>query len=287
MTVKRALISGITNERSIALAALEAMKANGWEVAATTHPGMEERARGVLDENTPLFLCNVADSDEQIIQLAQNVQNHWSDGFDYFVHAIAFSDKSELTGSIFNTTRENYLRTQDISAYSLIAMCKHLGPLMRPGGGVAAYTFAASRFRSPNYNTMAPAKAALESSIKYIAFDPLFGSRNIKVIGISSGPVLTASAMGVKGFRKSMEIAAERSATGENVTAEDVGLATFHLLQTPGFTGGVIDIDNGIVHAGMGAGDKEYAFYSSELSGYNKRLAAEAKASQASTTGTA
>lgn len=280
-TRKRALILGISNERSIAMATLEAMVEAGFDVIATTvpNPSIWAKATKALGADFPLYSLDVAGSDDDILKLAETVKERWPDGFDYLVHAIAFSDKDELKGSIFNTSRENYLRTQDISAYSLLAVCKHLGPLMRPGGGVSAYTFAASRFRSPNYNTMAMAKAALETLIKYIAFEPLFGGRNIKVIGISAGPVPTLSAMGVHGFRESMKIAAERSATGANVTADIVGQATLMLLQTPGITGSVHDVDNGVVHAGMGAGDGEYAFYAKALGPYHKELEAAAKAS--------
>lgn len=258
---KRALIVGVANGNSIATAALQAFRDDGADVAAATAPFMLERARKTLGPDVPLFSCDVDGKDDDIIALAGSVKELWPDGFDYLVHAVAFSDKTELEGSIFNTTRANYLRTQDISAYSLLPLCKYLGPQMREGGGVAAYTFAASRYRSPNYNTMAMAKAALETLVLYIAFDPMFGPRHIKVIAISAGPIKTLSSMGVGGFRNSLKMGAMRSATGDNVTAEDVGQATVHLLKTPGLTGRTIDIDHGIVGAGMGAGDTEYAHH--------------------------
>lgn len=258
---KRALIVGVANANSIATAAVQAYLNDGAEVLAATSPMMVERASKALGPDIRVFPCDVEGKDDDIIQLVESVREVWPEGVDYLVHAVAFSDKNELEGSIFNTSRENYLRTQDISAYSFLALCKHFAPLMREGGGVATYTFAASRFRSPNYNTMAMAKAALETLVMYIAFDPLYGPRHIKVIGISAGPIKTLSSMGVGGFRNSLKMGAMRSATGDNVTAEDVGQATVTLLKTPGLTGRVIDIDNSIVSAGMGAGDEEYAYH--------------------------
>lgn len=260
---KRALIMGITNDRSIGLATLEAFRATGAEVAASTLPNLVERvkSKGYLPDSIPLFGCDVAGSDDQIIALAYEINKLWPEGFDYLLHSLAYSDRNELKGSILNTTRENYLKTQDISAYSLIAVCKHLGPLMRPGGAVGALTFAASRFRSPNYNTMAPAKSALETNGMYIAFDPLFAGRRITVNAFSASPIRTASSAGVEGFVQSMEMGAMRSAFGENATAEDVGHDIVLHMQLRTVTGSTIDMDNGTSHSGVGAGDTEYAYH--------------------------
>ena len=258
-SAKRALVLGVTNGASIGYGTVMAMLEAGIEVIVATLPSLVSKAEKALPNGLPVYPCNV-ENDEDIAALKDRVGHVWHEGFDYLVHAIAYSDPEELKGSIFNTSRANYLRTQDISAYSFLALCREFAPLLREGGSVACYTFAASRYRSPNYNTMAMAKAALEAMVKYIAFDPLFGPRRITVNAISAGPVKTISLMGVGGSRTSLQMGKRRSATGENVTNLEVGKATLAIMQGGIFTGGTHDADNGIACCGMGAGDAEYAF---------------------------
>ncbi len=256
---KRALIFGLSNTSSIAFGVYEAMKAQGIDIIVATAPALVERAQKAVPD-TQVFGCNVQGSAADILRLKEEVSVMWEDGFDYLVHAVAFSDTKELKGSIFNTSRENYLATQDISAYSLVELCRHFVPMMRQGGSVATFTFAASRYRSPNYNTMAPAKSALETLVKYIAFDPMLADKRMTINAISAGPIKTLSLMGVGGAGTSLKMGARRSAIGENVTAAEVGMATLNIMNSPGITGQTINVDWGISCCGMGAGDTELAF---------------------------
>ncbi|MBI1308333.1 MAG: SDR family oxidoreductase [Proteobacteria bacterium] len=262
MTGKRGLVFGMANKNSIAFGVVQAMLAEGIEVMCVTAPGLQGMAEKALDGSGvmhPVLTCDVAGSSDGIITLAAKVKEIWPDGFDYLVHAIAFSDKTELEGSILSTTRENFLKTMDISAYSLVPMCCYLCPQMREGGAVAAFTFAGSRFRSPNYNVMGVAKAGLEALVRYLA--PAVADMGLRINAISAGPVRTLSSRGVSDFALSLKMGETRSVTGKNVSAEEVGVATLKIMQAPGITGYTIDVDNGIALAGMGSSEREMEIY--------------------------
>lgn len=260
MSGKNALVVGLTNDRSIAYGVVQALLDDGVNVVVATAPGLVAKAQKALP-GILVHPCDVEKSDDDMLKLAEAIKLTWPEGFDYLVHAVAYSDTKELQGSILNMSRANCLTTMDISTYSLVAMCRIFGPQMREGGSVACFTFAASRYRSPNYNTMAPAKAGLESLVKYIAFDPMFGPRRITVNAISAGPVKTLSLMGVFGANLSLRMGEMRSVTGENLTNIEIGRSTVNIMISPGITAQTIDVDNGIAAIGMGAGDAELAFH--------------------------
>lgn len=256
---KCALVVGVTNNRSLGYHIAMALKEAGAEVLVATHPDLVAKAQKALEGVAPVYGCDVTD-DTSLTNLAQKVGNFWPNGFDYLVHAVAGGPaRGELEGSFLKTSRESYLRTQDISAYSLIALCRVLLEKLRDGGSVLALTFAAAHFHSVNYNIMAAAKAALEANALYLAFAPELAEKGIRVNALSAGPVKTLSSMGVGGFRDAEKVGEMRTAFGENVSGEDIGIAAAMLLAMPGLTGQVVNVDNGISCCGMGSTITEMA----------------------------
>lgn len=253
---KRALVVGVTNNRSLGFQAAKALLDSGASVTCATHPSVIEKAQKALSKlGAPSGIVYGVDvtSEESIQRLvAETTVN--GERFDYLVHAVAGGPSREgLSGSFLNVSREDYLRTQDISAYSLVALAQVVEPHMRDGGAIVAYTFAAAHYHSVNYNTMAPAKAALESNVIYLAFTPELGKRGIRVNAISAGPVRTVSSAGVSGFVDSLNVGELRTPNQQNVSGADVGEATAMLLAMPGITGQTINVDNGIICCGMGS----------------------------------
>lgn len=258
---KRALVVGVTNNRSLGYHALKSLVDAGAKVVCATHPDLVEKAQKALAKlETPGGVVYGVDvTSEESIQALVDATTQ-DEGFDYLVHAVAGGPSKEgLSGSYLDASHEEYLRTQTISADSLRMLCKYLHPHIRDNGSIIAYSFAAAHYHSVNYNIMAPAKAALESSAVYLAFDENLGKRGIRTNIISAGPIRTLSSAGVSGFTDSLNVGEMRTPMQKNVSGEDVGQATAMLLAMPGVTGQVINVDNGIICCGMGSTVEEMA----------------------------
>lgn len=164
---------------------------------------------------------------------------------DFLLHGVAFSDKNELKGPYYDTSRGNFQMTMDISVYSFTAMAKRAQAIMPDGGAMLTLTFYGAQKAVPNYNVMGVAKAALEASVRYLAVD--LGPRNIRVNALSAGPVKTLASAGIANFKELMRLGAERAPLQRNVTQEEVGQSGLYLLSdmSTATTGEVLFVDAG------------------------------------------
>ncbi|MCC5972168.1 MAG: enoyl-ACP reductase FabI [Pararhodobacter sp.] len=256
MEGKRGLVMGLANDKSIAWGIAQALAAQGAELAFS-YQGEQLKKRVVpLAERlgTPrVFECDVANM-ESLDQLFADLKALWGE-IDFVVHAIGFSNKDELRGRYVDTTRENFLMTMDISVYSFTAVCKRAAAMMRPGGSLLTLTYYGAEKVMPHYNVMGLAKAALESSVMYMAED--LGRDGIRVNAISAGPIKTLAASGIGDFRYIMKWNELNSPLRRNVTQEEVGKAALYLLSDlgSGTTGEVLHVDAGYHVVGMKAVD--------------------------------
>jgi enoyl-[acyl-carrier protein] reductase I len=246
MEGKRGLIMGLANKFSIAYGIAEALKKHGAELQFTAQT--EYFKNKISDIASTLgsedvVLCDVA-IDGQIErafdEIAQSVGH-----IDFIVHSIAFADKNELLGKYCNTTRANFLNAMNISCYSFTEVCRQAKVLMPNGGSIVTLTYYGSEKVVPNYNVMALAKSALETSVMYLAND--LGEDGIRVNAISAGPIRTLAASGVGEFSKIMELDRKRAPLRRNVTQEDIGEACAFLVSdmSSGITGEIIHVDCG------------------------------------------
>lgn len=256
MAGKRGLIMGVANDRSIAWGIAKVAAEHGAELAFTYQgEALEKRVRPLAEEvgSTLVLPCDV--SDEASIDTAfAAIEQKWG-RLDFVVHAIAFSDKSELDGLYLNTTRANFQKTMDISVYSFTAVCQRAAPLMKEGGSLLTLTYYGAERVMPHYNVMGVAKAALEASVRYLATD--LGGEGIRVNAISAGPIKTLAASGIGDFRYILKWNELNSPLKRNVTIEDVGNAGLYLLSNlgAGVTGEVMHVDAGYHTVGMVAID--------------------------------
>ena len=176
---------------------------------------------------------------------------------DFLVHSVAFANREDLLGRTVDTSRAGFATALDISCYSLIALARAAEPLMTGGGSIIAMTYYGATKATPNYNVMGIAKAALEASIRYLAVD--LGPKNIRVHGISAGPVRTLAASGVAGMRGMLKVMPERAPLGRNITVDDVGATAAYLLSdlSAGTTGGIHFVDAGFNITAMRHPDRE------------------------------
>jgi len=245
---KRALITGIISQRSIARGIADAMHREGAQLAFTY---VNDSLKNRVDEAANAFgsnivlPCDVA-FDDQIEALFENLGKHW-DGLDILVHSIGFAPREALQGEYLdNLTRENFKIAHDISAYSLSAMAKAARPLMKGrGGSVLTLTYLGAERAMANYNVMGAAKASLEASVRYLAYN--LGAEGTRVNGISAGPIKTLAAAGVGNFRKMLEHVEQNSPLRRNVTIEEVGNVAAFLGSdlASGITGEIIFVDSG------------------------------------------
>lgn len=244
---KKALILGVANERSLAWSIAQHLHQGGASLAFNyLGDALERRVRPLAESvNADLIEpCNVAD-DAQLDALFEKVRAKWG-GLDILIHSLAFANKEDLEGRFVNTSREGFRIAMDISAYSLIACARRAEPLMEGrGGSIVTMSYYGSQKVMPNYNVMGVAKAALEASVRYLAWD--MGPKKIRVNSISAGPVKTLAAAGIRDFRTMLAAAEEKTPLKENISADDVGhLAAF--LCGPGgrhITGSNMMVDSG------------------------------------------
>lgn len=251
---KKALIVGVANHNSVAWAIAQKFAEAGAQLAFTYQERMEQNVRKLTSAmpGTLVVPCDVQ-SDEQLDAAFEQVDKSWG-GLDILIHSVAFAPTDDLRGRVSHVSRQGFLTALDISAYSLIAMAKRAEPLMQRGGGgsILAMTYLGSERVVPGYNLMGIAKAALEASIRYLAWD--LGPQNVRVNGISAGPMRTLSARGVGNINDMFSLVEEVAPLRRNIYQGDVGdLAT--LLCSPqatNLTGDVFFIDAGFHLMGLG-----------------------------------
>ncbi|UWQ21403.1 enoyl-ACP reductase [Jannaschia sp. W003] len=252
MAGKRGLVMGVANDRSIAWGIARALHGAGAELAFTHQGEAFGKRVAPLAESVGSDIvldCDVTD-DASLDAVFEALQARW-DGLDFLVHAVAFSDKSELTGRFSNTSRANFRNSLDISCYSLIELARRAAPMMRPGGGIVTLTFEGSRRVMPHYNVMGVAKAALEASVRYLASD--LGAEGIRVNAISPGPMKTLAGSAIGGARRTFRHAEANAPLRANATLEAIGGTALYLLSDAGMatTGEVIHVDGGYHVMGM------------------------------------
>jgi enoyl-[acyl-carrier protein] reductase I len=253
---KRGLIMGVANNRSIAWGIAKACADNGAELALTYQgDALKKRVEPLSAELGAMVAghCDVTDMDTVDAVFAK-LKKDWG-RLDFLVHAIAFSDKDELDGRYVETTRENFLRTMDISVYSMTAIAQRAEKLMTDGGSMVTLTYYGAEKVMPHYNAMGVAKAALEASVRYLAVD--LGGSNIRVNAISAGPIKTLAASGIGDFRYILKWNEYNSPLKRSVTIEEVGDTALYLLcdLSRGVTGEVHHVDAGYHVVGMKAVD--------------------------------
>ena len=252
MVGKRGLVMGVANDRSLAWGIAKALHGADAEVGFTFQgEALGRRVRPLAESLDSDFVVEAdVTSGPSLDSVFAAVEARWG-RLDFLVHAIAFSDKNELTGKYVHTSRDNFLRTLDISCFSFTDLCRRAAPLMSGGGSLLTLTYSGAERVMPHYNVMGVAKAALEASVKYLAAD--LGGDNIRVNAISAGPIKTLAASGIGDFRYILKWNQLNSPLQRNVTIEDVGGAGLYLLSdlAAGVTGEVHHVDCGYHVVGM------------------------------------
>ena len=256
MSGKRGVIMGVANERSIAWGIAAAAAEQGAEIAFTYQgDALEKRVRPLAESigSDIIIPCDVS-SDTAIDKTFITLKEKW-DTIDFVVHAIAYSDKEELKGDYMDTSRGNFNTTMDISVYSFTAIAKRAAAMMPNGGSMITLTYYGAERVMPHYNVMGVAKAALESSVRYLAAD--LGSDKIRVNSLSAGPIKTLAASGIGDFRYILKWNQYNSPLRRNVTLKDVGGSGVYLLSnlSAGVTGETHHVDCGYHVVGMKAID--------------------------------
>ena len=243
---KKALIFGVANDKSIAYAIAKELKDNGASIALSyAGEALKKRFEPIHEElgSEFMFQCDVA-SDAAIAESAEIVKEKWG-SYDILVHSVAFANRDDLKGRYVDTSRDGFHLAMDISAYSLVALCKAFDPLLSDNGSVMAMTYYGAEKVITNYNIMGVAKAALECSVRYLAMD--LGERGIRVNAISAGPLKTLASSGISGFKTILATIEERAPLRRNIIQEDVGKTGLFLASdlSRAITGEVIYVDSG------------------------------------------
>ncbi|GAA6163404.1 enoyl-ACP reductase [Pelagimonas sp. KU-00592-HH] len=250
---KRGLIMGVANERSIAWGIAKAMSEAGAELAFTYQgEGFGRRVRPLVQSLGADVMVDVDVTDDASLDAAfEQLSAKWPT-LDFIVHAIAFSDRDELTGRFLDTSRDNFKTSLDISCYSLIDVARRTHPMMRENGGtILTLTYQGSNRVTPFYNVMGVAKAALESTTRYLAND--LGPDGIRVNAISPGPMKTLAGAVIGGARKTFRQTEENAPLRANATLEAIGGTAVYLASESGActTGEIIRVDGGYHVLGM------------------------------------
>ena len=248
---KKGLVMGVANERSIAWGIAQKLSESGAELAFTyLGDALKKRVIPLAEKlNSNLtFSCDVEKKDE-VIKLFEDIKSKWGQ-IDFVVHAIAFSDKSELSGEYLNTTRENFLKSMLISCFSFTEVAKEASKVMKEGGSLITLSYEANK-AIPNYNVMGVCKAALESSVKYLARD--LGAKGMRVNAISAGPIKTLAASAIGDAKFLYKWNEDHSLLKRNVDIHDVGNSALYLLSdlANGVTGEIHYVDAGYNKVGM------------------------------------
>ncbi len=246
MKGKKGLIFGVSNTHGIAYGIAKQIHEAGGEIAFTyANEAMEKRVRPIAEDFGAKIImeCDVTKEDDvkRVFDECEKVYGK----LDFVIHAVAFANKEDLMGRFIDTSKAGWDLALGISAYSLVTVCKYAEPVMNEGGSIFAMTYLGSILSVPGYNVMGVAKAALESSMRFLSVD--LGAKGIRVNCLSAGPVKTLAAMGIGGFTKMLKAAVARSPLDRNVSLDDVGKAGLFLASdlSSGMTGEVIYADCG------------------------------------------
>ncbi len=252
MKGKRGLIMGLANNKSLAWGIARKLAGAGAELAFSYQgEALAKRVRPLAAELGSDFLIDCDVSDMAALDAAfDQIKARW-DTLDFVVHAIGFSDKNELRGKYVDTSLDNFLMTMNISAYSLVAVAQRAAAMMPEGGSILTLSYYGAEKVIPHYNVMGVAKAALETSVKYLAND--LGPDNIRVNAISAGPIKTLAASGIGDFRYILKWNEYNSPLRRNVTIDDVGGAGLYFCSdlSSGVTGETHHVDGGYHVVGM------------------------------------
>ena len=250
---KVGVVFGVANKRSIAWAIAQAWQEAGATLAFTYQgdrlkENVEELA-GTFGPNTPLYPCDVT-RDEDIASVFQSVQKDFG-SLDMLLHSVAYAPKDALEGEFINTSRQAFQVAHDVSAYSLVALSRAAAPLMTNGGSIVAMSYYGAVKVVPHYNVMGVAKAALEASVRYLAYD--LGTKKIRVNAISAGPVNTLAARGISGFMSMLKHYEEHTPMKRNIEGRELGDAGLFLASnmSTATTGQVLYVDCGYEIMGM------------------------------------
>ena len=256
MQGKRGLIMGLANDKSIAWGIAQACADAGAELAFSYQgEALKKRVEPLADELGAMVVGHLDVTDpESMDAVFSHLERVWG-RLDFIVHAVAFSDKNELSGRYVDTTHENFMRTMDISVYSLTDVTRRAEPLMTNGGSVLTLTYYGAERVMPHYNVMGVAKAALEASVRYLAVD--LGKKNIRVNALSAGPIKTLAASGIGDFRYILKWNEYNSPMRITVSIEEVGESALYLLSdlSRAVTGETHHVDAGYHVVGMKAVD--------------------------------
>jgi len=254
LTGKRGIIFGVANDMSIAWGIAQKLKEEGAELAFTyLNEALGKRVRPLAESlgSTLILPCDVA-SDAEIEAVYSTLKQEWGT-IDFVVHAVAFANREDLKHPFSQTSRDGFKLAMDISAYSLVAVTRYAVPLMPNGGSIITLTYLGATRAVPNYNVMGVAKAALESSTRYLAAE--LGEKGIRVNAISAGPIRTLAASGIANFKAKIGLMDDNAPLRRTVTQEEVGKSALYLLSdlSSGVTGEVHFVDAGfnfVVSAG-------------------------------------
>ncbi|WP_415236546.1 enoyl-ACP reductase FabI [Sneathiella sp.] len=256
MAGKRGVIMGVANDKSLAWGIAKALSDHGAEIAFTYQgEALGKRVKPLAESVGSDFVleCDVTD-DASMDGVFQAIEDRWGK-IDFLVHAIGYSDKTQLRGNYSDTTRDNFLMTMDISCFSFTAVAKRAARLMTEGGSMVTLTYYGAERVVPHYNVMGVAKAALEASVRYLAME--MGRNKIRVNAISAGPIKTLAASGIGDFRYILKWNEYNAPLKRNVTIEDVGGSALYLLSDlgSGVSGETHHVDAGYHVVGMKAED--------------------------------
>ena len=256
MAGKRGVILGVANNRSIAWGIAKACSDAGAEIALTWQGDALKKRVEPLAQELGAFMAGHCDVTEPatIDAVMDTLEAKWGK-IDFVVHAIAFSDKDELTGRYLDTSRDNFTKTMDISVYSFTAVAQRAERIMNDGGSMITLTYYGAEKVMPHYNVMGVAKAALEASVRYLAVD--LGGRGIRVNAISAGPIKTLAASGIGDFRYILKWNEYNAPLKRTVTIDEVGNSALYLLSdlSTAVTGEIHHVDSGYHTVGMKAVD--------------------------------
>lgn len=250
---KKGIVTGLVNEYSFAFHILKSLQANGAEIGLAHLPGksVERRVAKIAEQEGISFTCPMdAQSDESIRSGFEAIRADFGD-IDFFVHCIAFARSEDLEGRFVDTTREGFALALDVSAYSLVPMAREAAKIMPDGGSIVTLSYLGSERVIPNYNVMGVAKAALEASVRYLAYD--LGGQNVRVNAISAGPQKTLAASVVGDIDKMIDYTSKVAPLKRNIEGREVGDSSVYLLSelSSGVTGEVLHVDCG--YSTMGA----------------------------------
>jgi enoyl-[acyl-carrier protein] reductase I len=252
---KRGLIMGVANRRSIAWAIAKRLADEGAQLAFTFQgERIEKNVRELAESvSSPLVTACDVRSDADLARVFGEVGDTWGGELDLLVHSLAFADAADLEGRFTDTPRDRFWLALDVSAYSLVASAKAAEPLMEAAGGgsMVTMTYLGGERAVPHYNVMGVAKAALDASVRYLAWD--LGQKDVRVNAISAGPVRTLAARSIAGFPTMEAIVEERAPLHRHIDADDVGSAAAYLLSDDArnVTGTTLYVDSGFHAMGM------------------------------------